>query len=462
MSTLFSFSPRSPHNAFLPLTRQRLRQRRGGLLVRFSLASLDFLDSDPPLPPAVQTFWKWMTEEGVISSSTCPLKPAYVPEGLGLIARRDIAEDEIILRVPRRLWVNPDTVAASEIGYLCTDLKPWAQVSLFLTRERLRPNSSWRFYIDILPEKTNSTIYWSEEELAELKGTLLLRMTKEMKEYVKSEFLKIEQEIIRPNKELFPSSITLDDFYWAFGMIRSRAFSRLTGQLAMLPLVDFINHSSKITREDNAEEMNGPAGLFSWDLLFCLKSTIPVKEGEQVFIQYGLKKNNADLALYYGFVERNSARDAYTFTFSIPESDPYYGDKVEIAKENDLDETAYFDVFMDRPITQAMLQYLRVAAIQQTDAFLLEPVFKSSIWATVELPDQKLLEVGNLGERLDIAVRVRLGGKLVLQQIQLEFKERQLKLDAFEYYQERRFKELGLVGDIGEIYCQPKDSVPSV
>lgn len=125
-----------------------------------SSSSLDYLDdSDPPLPPAVRTFWRWMAEEGVISS-TCPLRPAYVAEGLGLVARRDIAEDEIILKVPRRLWVNPDTVSASEIGYLCTDLKPWVQVALFLIREKLRPNSWWRFYVDILPETTNSTIYW--------------------------------------------------------------------------------------------------------------------------------------------------------------------------------------------------------------------------------------------------------------------------------------------------------------
>lgn len=107
---------------------------------------------------------------------------------------------------------------------------------------------------------------------------------------------------------------------------------------------------------------------------------------QQVFIQYGLKKSNADLALYYGFVEPDSARDAYTLTFSISESDPFFQDKVEIAKANDHNETAHFDVFMDRPIPQVLLQYLRLLAIQQMDAFLLEPGFKNSIWATVELP----------------------------------------------------------------------------
>lgn len=111
-----------------------------------------------------------------------------------------------------------------------------------------------------------------------------------------------------------------------------------------------------------------------------------VRSLQQVFIQYGLKKSNADLALYYGFVEPNSARDAHALTFSISESDPFFQDKVEIAKANGLDENAYFDVFMDRPTLQPMLQYLRLSAIQQPDAFLLEPAFKSSIWAVFELP----------------------------------------------------------------------------
>lgn len=214
----------------------------------------------------------------------------------------------------------------------------------------------------------------------------------------------------------------------------------------MLPSVDLINHSASITREDNAEEINGPAGLFSWDLLFCLKSTMLVKEGEQVFIQYGLKKSNADLAFYYGFVEPNTNRDSYALTFNISELDPFHREKLDIAAANDLGETAYLDIFMDRPLPPAILPYLWLVALQETDAFLLEPVYKKSIWKTLELPvshvneelvckmvidacesalsgyrttveqDEKLIQEGNLGYRLEIAVRVRVGEKRVLQQ----------------------------------------------
>lgn len=81
---------------------------------------------------------------------------------------------------------------------------------------------------------------WSMIELG-LAGTQLLSTTMGVKEYVQSEFQKVEEEIILPNKQLFPSPITLDDFFWAFGILRSRAFSRLRGQnLVLIPLADLV------------------------------------------------------------------------------------------------------------------------------------------------------------------------------------------------------------------------------
>ena len=73
-------------------------------------------------------------------------------------------------------------------------------------------------------------------------GTQLLNTTLGVKEYVQNEFLKLEEEIILPNKKLFPSPITLDDFFWAFGILRSRAFSRLRNEnLVVIPLADLVS-----------------------------------------------------------------------------------------------------------------------------------------------------------------------------------------------------------------------------
>ncbi|GKV22377.1 hypothetical protein SLEP1_g32257 [Rubroshorea leprosula] len=448
-------------------------------LISFCATSLHSPTTDPP--PEVQTFWKWLSDQGVVSPKS-PVRPGMVPEGLGLVAQRDISRNEVVLEVPARLWINQDAVAASEIGHLCSGLKPWMAVALFLIREKLREDSSWRVYLDILPEFTDSTVFWSEEELAELQGTQLLSTTLGVKEYLQNEFLKVEEQILLPNKQLFPSPITLDDFLWAFGILRSRAFSRLHGQtFVLVPLADLINHSPSITSEDYGWEIKGAGLFFSRDLLFSLRAPVSVKAGEQVLVQYDLDKSNAELALDYGFIESKPARNAYTLTLEIPESDPFFGDKLDIAETNGLGKTAYFDIFLDHPLPPAMLPYLRLVALGGTDAFLLESIFRNTIWGHLELPmsraneelicrvvldacksalsgyhttvkeDEQLIAGGNLNPRLAIAVGMRSGEKKVLQKIEGIFEKRQSELDEFEYYQERRLRELGLVGEQGEI-----------
>lgn len=65
--------------------------------------------------------------------------------------------------------------------------------------------------------------------------------------------------------------------------------------------------------------------------------------------------------------------------------------------------------------------------------------------------DEELLERGQLDPRLKIAVAIRAGEKKVLQQIDSIFSEREQELNGLEYYQERRLKDLGLIGEEGEI-----------
>lgn len=406
-----------------------------------------------------------------------------MPEGLGLVSERDMLRNEVVMEIPKKLWIDTDTVASSEIGSVALGLTPWVSIALFLLREKaMGADSSWRPYLDILPEETDSPIFWSEEELSQIQGTQLLSTTIGVKEYVQSEFTKVEDEVILPNKHLFPKTITAADFLWAFGMLRSRAFSRLRGdKISLIPFADLINHSSTITSEDICWEIKGK-GVFSRELMFSLRTPAYVKAGEQVYIQYDLEKSNTELALDYGFIElENKGREVYTMTLEISESDPFYGDKLDIAESNGLGEIAYFDIVLDQRLPPLMLPYLRLVAIGGTDAFLLEAVFRRSIWSHLELPvsranedricrvvreacnsalsshhttieeDEKLMGGGDLDPRSKIAVGVRAGEKKALLQIDEIFRARELELDALEFYQERRLKDLGLAGEQGEI-----------
>lgn len=61
------------------------------------------------------------------------------------------------------------------------------------------------------------------------------------------------------------------------------------------------------------------------------------------------------------------------------------------------------------------------------------------------------MEREDLQSRQQIAIEVRVGEKKVLEQINDIFKEREQELDDLEYYQERRLKDLGFIGDNGDI-----------
>ncbi|KAM3304277.1 ribulose-1,5 bisphosphate carboxylase/oxygenase large subunit N-methyltransferase [Capsicum chacoense] len=472
MASVFSLHP----STFLsPLKTTKLRTKFQTLHSSqkpFLISSLKFEQLDPKIPQQVQTFWNWLCDEGVVSIKT-PVKPAIVPEGLGLVAKRDIAKGETVLGVPRRLWINADTVAKSEIGNLCTGLEPWISIALFLIREKWKDDSKWKYFIGVLPESTDSTIYWSEEELSEIQGTQLLSTTLSVKDYVQNEFQKVEEEIILGNKQLFPFRITLDDFFWAFGILRSRAFSRAGIQnLMLVPFADLANHSAKVTTEDHIHEVDGPAGLFSWDLLLSFQSPLKLKAGDQFLIQYGLKKSNADMAIGYGFIEPGSARDTFTLTLEISKHDDFYKDKLDIAESNGLGETSDFDIKLGQSLPPALFPYLRLVALGGTDASLLESFSRKAVWDHLELPvsraneelickivrdacksalsgyhttteeDDKLMKGGNLSSRLQIAVGVRAGEKVVLHQIDNIFREREWKLDELEYHQEKRLKDL--------------------
>ncbi|XP_047324414.1 fructose-bisphosphate aldolase-lysine N-methyltransferase, chloroplastic [Impatiens glandulifera] len=432
-------------------------------------------------PVTLDAFWKWVSDEGIISSK-CPLQPTVVAEGLGLVAKRDISRNDVVLEVPKKFWINPDTVAASDIGRVCGGLKPWISVALFLIREKkLKDKSKWRYYLDILPQTTDSTLFWSEEELYQIRGSQLLSTTRNVKQYVQTEFEKLQEEVIIPNNQLFPFQIQPEDFLWAFGILRSRAFSRLRGQnLVLIPIADLINHSPDITTEEYAWEIKG-GGIFSKELFFSLRTPVFVKAGQQVLIQYDLDKSNAELALDYGFTENNPSRNAYTLTLQISESDQFVGDKLDIAELNKLGETASFDIVLGSPLPPMLLPYLRLVALGGTDVFLLESIFRNSIWGHLELPvsrsneelickvvreactsalsgylttieeDENLLEEGGLDPRVKTAVEVRAGEKKILKQIDEIFEKRETELDELEYYQERRLKDLGLVGEQGEI-----------
>lgn len=79
--------------------------------------------------------------------------------------------------------------------------------------------------------------------LASFTGTQLLSTVLGVKDFLRSEFLKVEEDILIPYKRIFPSPVTFEDFVWAFGILRSRTFSGLSGEnLILTPVADLVSY----------------------------------------------------------------------------------------------------------------------------------------------------------------------------------------------------------------------------
>ncbi|KAI5062087.1 hypothetical protein GOP47_0022626 [Adiantum capillus-veneris] len=436
----------------------------------------------------LQSFKAWLTQRGVLSNSSSVRPQQVESQGLGLVASgRPIAQGEEVLNVPQELWMS---VAAArshpDIGPFCTNLRPWVTLALFLLFEKGMPSSPWRSYIDILPHTLDSPLFWSDEELAQIEGTQLLGSISGYHQHVYNEYTQLMEDVITPNPQLFDQSMfTREAFLWAFGILRSRTFPPLTGDdLALVPLADLVNHGMVLNMEGPSWEKKS-SGFFPRREYLTLRAPVAVKEGEQVVMQYGKKKGNGQLALDYGFVEcsprTTAVRDCFTLTLEISESDRFFGDKIDIAEFNGLSSTVYFDLVHEQELPDNMLPFLRLIALGGADAFLLEALFRNTVWEHLQLPvsreneeavckavldgcrfalaaypttmdeDLNLLSRGDLSSRLKMAVAIRLGEKKALEELQLSFETRLAELDRLEYYAARRLRGLGLLDDRGDL-----------
>lgn len=422
------------------------------------------------------------------------VRPAEGSEGLGLVAERQVNAGEEVVTVPEALWINMATVQASpRIGPFSKDLKPWVAISLFLIHEFYDPNSKWRPYLDSLPKTLDSPLLWSEEELEELRGTQLLGSVAGYLEFLENEFTGLTEQLFEPNSEIFdPEVYTYEAFRWAFGILRSRTFAPLTGDdLALVPVADLVNHGMGLS-DDIPSWIKKKPGQF-WNLgkenshVLALRASATFQYGEQVLMQYGRTKSNAELALDYGFVEREiesqhvggSDRDSLALTLEVSPEDRFVDDKVDILELNGLQCSMQFDLPRGQGPPDVMITFLRLSTLSGPDAFLLEALFRNEAWNHLSLPvsreneeavctsmldglraalaeyrttieeDLDILGREDFSKRKEMAVVVRLGEKRVLEELQTWFEAHLAGLDSIEYYADRRLRDLGLLDDKG-------------
>ncbi|KAJ8954930.1 hypothetical protein NQ314_006992 [Rhamnusium bicolor] len=127
----------------------------------------------------IDNFVKWVNENGA------ELKGCTITEfkgfELGLKVNTDIPQSSLVIAVPRKLMLSIETARKSELKDLMEKdqiLKNMHNVALaiFLLVEKFKKNSFWKAYIDILPSTYSTVLYFTMDDLEELKGSPTLEI----------------------------------------------------------------------------------------------------------------------------------------------------------------------------------------------------------------------------------------------------------------------------------------------
>ena len=272
---------------------------------------------------------RWMLSQNCVPKFA--LMPHFFPEtGRGLMALKDIAVEDILLELPKRLLITTFTVSQSYISKIFLSDKLYdAQCVLatfLLFEKHLEGSSSWKPYIDTLPMSYSNPEFCSKIEkviLPECITSQLCLISKKCKASYLS--LMASLKVLRSRNFVcshcnltFDKIITYKDFTWGYYTVNTRAvyldckentkINVKGGNLALAPFLDLFNHAC---------ETVAVAGLIKKNEseFYQIKSLTSYKRGSQVFINYGAH-NNLKLYIEYGFVIPQNPLDEIKFEIS--------------------------------------------------------------------------------------------------------------------------------------------------
>jgi hypothetical protein len=302
-----------------------------------------------------QEYLSWASTSGILFPK---VTQAFFGDIRGSKALQPIEPAELFVTVPRTaaLVIEP-TGKCPITDFVSADYwkqAPWyfKMASLLLQQASLGKTSPVWGYVIQLPETIDTPVRWKDEEITELQYSPLETDIKQQKQLWKDQYDQFKSG----SKGLAGSTVTYERFLWAAENVRSRVFSgpyagapisdrlklggfvaaaglayvtyahvpleqALNGAIAaavfnllydivlsnklkwyaLCPVIDAINHSSKVESTIEYEYFKDT---------FVASTNTAYSPGEQVFISYGAQPNSS-LFQYYGFTEVGNKNDVY-------------------------------------------------------------------------------------------------------------------------------------------------------
>lgn len=306
--------------------------------------------------------------------------------GVTAIATSCIHTQDPLISVPRKLLITRE-LAEEEFGVTSGTVSSGnsnALLQLYIAKMKFEPSAKpfHRPYFDILPDTLNQPYFWSFKELQLLKGTDLYLLLKQNLRRIIREWWELldKLQIDAADKEIYQGLESSEDFdvlryvceyrekhqsfswksfaayLWATGIFTSRAFPRLVidkdcsnlNEALLYPVVDLLNHKNDAQVKWTFEHDKA-----------CFISSESLKEGDEVFNNYG-DKSSEDLLLSYGFLQENNRYDRTRLTLRLDSGtiEQALASNLGMTKDNVIaDDCAQFVITAKDPLPNTVVNF---------------------------------------------------------------------------------------------------------
>ncbi|XP_062138664.1 actin-histidine N-methyltransferase [Drosophila sulfurigaster albostrigata] len=264
----------------------------------------------------MQAFNEWAKAGGVLSDAVeIAIFPGY---GLGLRATRDIEAGEQVLSVPRQLMFSEEHLSEAERNiYSSLPQLTNLNLSYALVIEKMRgAASSWYPYINTLPALYNTVLYFSVEQMQQLRGTSVCSAALRQCRVVARQYITMYKcAYIQPKGSVDASVASMASLFTQFGLcydLYRWAVSTVMTRQNLVPKEQQPSEdiSALIPYWEMANNRHGKITSYYDSVTRGMACTAQeaCRAGEQFFIYYG-DRSNADALVHSGFVDTNNPKN---------------------------------------------------------------------------------------------------------------------------------------------------------
>ncbi|KAG9072033.1 SET domain-containing protein 4 [Linnemannia hyalina] len=278
-------------------------------------------------------FLEWLKNMG------CPRTKLTLAEfsntGRGMMATKDIKAGEVIVQVPEQNLVTMKSLQSTygaRIARFGKKVNSHMIIALHIALLVQAPErSGWLPYLRLLPKKFDTMPVRYPPDLLELLPQNAQVHVKKQKAKIEADY-NITLDFLQSNADLLTRPLQYEEYEWAWLVVNTRCIyldaknQSAADNIALAPMLDFLNHTHDAKTE----------GAFCTKTKsYQIKTLLPYKKGEQVFINYG-PHDNCFILVEYGFVTPNNPYNYVTvdndfMQLSIPgESTAAKKDKLEL------------------------------------------------------------------------------------------------------------------------------------